>query len=149
MEAALIHRYVAVAFALTAFAPFAAAGEPSPTSIVGHWIGDARLFDKELRAVTQPLVTELRIAEDLSISGSIGLAQVPTTRPVSATPARVAYRVVLVGTVKDMPQLNKSHLVLIVTRPVSGTLDADFHLKARFGFDPTMRVGHLDVRRLD
>ncbi|MFA6312979.1 MAG: hypothetical protein WCV99_13665 [Sterolibacterium sp.] len=116
-------------------------------SIAGHWVGDARLFDKAVRAKTTPLPIEIRIEEDLAMSGSIGNARIPRSVPVSVKPPRIEYHVALEGSIRDLPQLKKSHMIVIVTRNAKDDLDADFHLKSRFGFDPTMQVGHMEVKR--
>jgi len=137
----------ALILAALAIVQSANANATPPPSIAGHWVGDARLFDKALRAQTAPLATDLRIDQDFAISGRIGEAQIPRNLPVSVTAKRVEYRVILPGPVKNIPQLNKSHLIIIITRNDGDTLNADFHLKSRFSFDLTMRVGHLDVVR--
>lgn len=140
---ALIHTLVSLALPAAATQP---ALQPPPNPI-GRWVGDARLFDKALRARATPLPAEIHIDQDLMLNGRIGQALIPTSRPVSATAMRLEYQVLLQGQVKDIAELNQTHLVLIVTRHSDGRLDADFHLKSRFGFDPAMRVGHLDVQR--
>lgn len=134
------------AILLGALLPARGAEVPAP-AFAGRWVGDARLFDKALRAQAAPLEADLRIERDHTLSGRIGAAHVPRSRPVTMSAGRIEYRIVLEGRVKDVKGLDKSHLVILVTPRPAGALDADFHLKSRFGFDPTMRVGHLDVRR--
>lgn len=115
--------------------------------LAGRWIGDARLFDRALRAQAIPLPAELLFEPDLALSGRMGDAHWPRTLPTTAEATRIEYRLRLQGVVHALPALHKPCLVVIVTRGRSSTLDADFHLKSRFGFDPSMRVGHLDVVR--
>lgn len=122
---------------------------PAAPDYAGRWVGDARLFDKDLRAKAGPLDVEIVIWANHEISGRIGTATVPRSMPASVSPALVEYRIVLEGRVKDLPGLDKSHLVVLLTPRPGGALDADFHLKSRFGFDPSMRVGHFDVKRID
>lgn len=138
-------RLVLVAVALFASAAFAS--EPVPSAIIATWLGDARFFDKRIRALTGPLESRLRIAEDLSLSGKLGDATIPSTAPASRSARRLEYRIVLQGQVMQIPELVKTHLVIIVTAKPDALLDVDFHLKSRFGFDPTMLVGHYDVVR--
>lgn len=130
-----------------AAAQLAYADAPQPASIAGRWIGDARLFETAVRAKASPLPIEIRLEQDLAMSGRIGNAQIPRTAPASVKPLRVEYQVALNGSIHDLPQLKKSYMVVIVTRSAKDELDADFHLKSRIGFDPTMQVGHLDVSR--
>lgn len=129
---------------LLPFVP-ALAQEPFRANIVGRWSADARLFDRHIRAGTMPLGAELEFADDLTLTGRIGNAPIPQTRPFSRTATRLEYRVRLSRPVHDHPDLKKDHLLIIVTLSPGPGLDADFHLKSRFGFDPTMRVGHFDA----
>ncbi len=122
---------------------------PAGPEHAGRWVGDARLFDRTLRAKAAPLEAELRIEPDHALSGRIGAARIPRTAPTSVAPGRIEYRIVLEGRVKDVEGLDQTHLVVLVTPRPGGALDADFHLKSRFGFDAAMRVGHFDVKRVD
>jgi hypothetical protein len=140
-------RLAVVLVVLTSVQIVSAAPSAQPT-IAGRWAGDARLFDKSVRARAAPLPTEIRIEQDLAISGTVGDAQIPRSAPISVSEKRVEYRIVLTRPVKDLPKLKKSHMIVIVTRSADDKLDADFHLKSRFGFDPTMQVGHMDVIRV-
>lgn len=124
---------------------------PAQWEIVGRWSADARLFDMHIRASTTPLAAELVIAADLSLSGQIGDATMASSSPVAKTPTRLEYRIRLNRPVHAHPDLGKDHLIVIITRrdgPDGPVLDADFHLKSRFGFDPTLRVGHFDAVRV-
>jgi|CXWL01.1.fsa_nt_gi hypothetical protein len=114
-------------------------------TIVGTWGGDARLFDKALRARTGRVPAKLTFDTQLGLSGSIGGAGIPKTRPRSATPQRLEYAVRLEGQAMPETGIHRSHLVIIITTGAASTLDADFHLKSRFGLDPGMLVGHFDV----
>lgn len=137
----------ALSLALMAFARAEPIGF-SQASITGQWVGDARLFDKIIRVQATPLATELRIDENLILSGNIGVAKIQNASPASVSAKQVVYRALLSGPVKDIAQLSKkTHLIVIITCHTGDLLDADFHLKSRFGFDPTMRVGHMDVVR--
>ncbi|MFM8345733.1 MAG: hypothetical protein ACKOB5_14715 [Betaproteobacteria bacterium] len=42
----------------------------------------------------------------------------------------------------------KDHLVLIITPRPDGRLDADLHLKSRFGFDLATVVGHFEAQSI-
>lgn len=126
----------------------AVAQEPVRSDIVGRWSADARLFDRHIRARTTPLEAQLVFADDHTLTGRIGSARIPQTRPFSATTTRLEYRVRLDRPVHEHPDLKKDHLLIIVTLSPASGLDADFHLKSRFGFDPTIRVGHFDATRM-
>lgn len=136
-----------LAISLAVGVPVAVVAQEPAASIVGVWTGDARLFDKKLREQTTPLATTIQFHSNLDLSGSVGNARFSRTAVASSSPDKIEYRILLDGFVKDLPELRKSHLVVIVTLRKDGQLDADFHLKSRFGFDPTMRVGHFDVSR--
>lgn len=133
---------------LLLWSSIAFAGDDPSHKIVGRWSADARLFDRDIRSQTTPLESELVFAEDLSLSGRVGQAVLPPTKPYSATAKRLEYRFVLDQPVSGHVALAKSHLIVIVTIDVRGDLDADFHLKSRFGFDISMRVGHFDAKRI-
>lgn len=54
------------------------------------------------------------------------------------------YRVKLL----EPPLAGKDHLVLIITPRPDGRLDADLHLKSRFGFDLATVVGHFEAQSI-
>jgi hypothetical protein len=134
--------------ALVSLSPFVNA-EPQPTEqVVGRWQGDARLFSARHRAETGELPAELVFEPDGTVSGKIGGATIPTTRPKARTSRRVEYQVVLSGRVHKALNEDLYFLIIILTVKPDAALDADFHLKKRFGLDPAMLVGHFDVRRV-
>lgn len=113
-------------------------------TIIGTWSGDARLFDKSLRARTGALPVRITIDPELGLAGRIGDAHMPRTLPRATSAARVEYAIRLGAEVKA--GIRRQHLIVIVSPGNAATLDADFHLKSRFGFDPGMHVGHFDVK---
>lgn len=115
---------------------------------IGHWKADARLFDKHIRAQANPLPAELVFDQNFTLSGKVGNALVPPTKPISITSSRVEYWITLNKPVRDIAELNKLRMVVIISRGPAATLDADFHLKSRFGFDRSIRVGHFDASHL-
>lgn len=124
--------------------------QPAPAAGgAGRWRGDARLFNARLRAKVGEIPAELVFQPDGSLSGTLGEATIPASRPKIRSRERVQYQLVLLGEVHRDLARDLNHLVVLVTpRPETG-LDADFHLKTRFGFDPAMLVGHFDVRRIE
>ena len=130
-------------------ARWAAAAEPLPPLPVGLWSCDARLFHAQTRARVGPIASELRLAADGALSGRIGQAEIPRTVPASRSARRVEYRVLLSTPVHPGLDASARHLVVIVTPHPAAQLDAEFHLKRRFGFDPAMLVGHFDLPRAD
>lgn len=142
-------RVLPALFALALFATSVFGEEAAQSRIVGSWTADARLFDKRIRARATPLEAKLSFSEDHALSGRIGDADIPPTRPHSKSPKKLMYRVLLPRPVRDLDELRKDHMIIIVTLGAGVTLDADFHLKSRFGFDPTMRAGHFDAKRVD
>lgn len=128
--------------------PARAAGQASTGAIeAGRWNGDARLFHAKTRARTGAIPAELLVSHDGTLSGQVGGAAIPATRPKRSSATRVEYQVVLEGRVHEALDPALDHLLVIVTRASGGGIDADFHLKRRFGFDPGMLVGHLDLVR--
>lgn len=120
---------------------------PVGTVEAGRWQGDARLFNAKLRAKTGAIATELLFAPDGTVTGKIGDASIPATAPKRKSSGRVEYHLVVTGRIHRELDEATNHLVIIATiRPGAG-LDADFHLKKRFGFDPAMLVGHFDVKQ--
>jgi hypothetical protein len=134
---------------LAQITPGVFAQQSTRAEIAGRWLADARLFDKHLRAHTQPLPADLVIEENYTLHGTVGDATLTRSRPYSRTPAQLVYRIQLDRPVRAIDGLRKDHMVIIVTLGSGPTLDAEFHLKAHFGFDPTMRVGHFDAKRSD
>lgn len=118
-----------------------------PSEREGLWRGDARLFNVKLRAKTGEIPVLLLFGPDEEVSGRIGSAIIPMTRPKFKTSQRVEYQVVVLGRVHQELDDGLDRLVIIVTINPERVLDADFHLKRRFGFDPAMVVGHFDVER--
>lgn len=125
----------------------AKAQQSRDTQAMGRWQGDARLLHAKLRARTGEIPTELDFAQDGAVSGRIGDATIPSALPKARTSSRVKYQVVLSGQVHKALNDELNHLIIIVTLKPGAELDADFHLKKRFGIDPDMLVGHFDVKR--
>lgn len=148
LQVALVLTVVAV-LGLCASAQAQSTAHPSPESVavaypVGHWAGEARLFDRALRQQRGPIPMSIELAPDLLLKGTIGDATWPAAAPVQRLSPRLEYRIKLMGAAP--PLAGKDHLVLIITPRTDGRLDADFHLKSRFGLDLGMAVGHFDAR---
>ena len=125
----------------------ASAQAPAGVAEAGRWQGDARLLNAKLRAKTGAIPTELLFAPDGTVSGKIGDASIPATSPKRKSSGRVEYQLVVTGHVHRELDEAMNHLVIIVTLKPGASLDADFHLKTRFGFDTAMLVGHFDVKQ--
>ncbi|WP_374661742.1 hypothetical protein [Inhella sp.] len=136
--------------ALLALLPVAASDKPSsvdPQSVVGSWNGQARFYEKKLADQHGPLPTRLHVGSDLTLSGRLGAATLPPTQPVRRR-GRLDYEVSLQGAVlAEGHAAGKRQLVLLITSVGDGRLSGDFHLKTRFGWDPTMHPGALELER--
>jgi len=61
---------------------------------------------------------------------------------------RIEVRARLTGSLGSDPALAKNHLVLVVTAVDDRRMQAEFHLKSNFIFDPQMREGHVVLTRM-
>ncbi|MFM8695664.1 MAG: hypothetical protein ACKOEN_03130, partial [Betaproteobacteria bacterium] len=86
LQVALVLTVVAV-LGLCASAQAQSTAHPSPESAavaypVGHWAGEARLFDRALRQQRGPIPMSIELAPDLLLKGTIGDATWPAAAPV-------------------------------------------------------------------
>lgn len=118
-----------------------------PAKIVGRWSGTGSFFNADLQkqAGSVPFVTEFRA--DRSGTGRVGEA---TLQVVRVTPARdrIEVRAKLTGFIGTDPMLAKDRLVFVITRVEDSTIQAEFHLKSNFTFDPRMREGRVVLTRM-
>lgn len=122
------------------------ANESNAPEIVGNWTAEARFFDREVRNKVGQLEARLVIDPDLTLKGQFGNSEMTPTRPKIKTSTQLQYHVLLKQSLPSFPEFRNPHLVVIVTLKGLQPIDADFHLKSRFGFDPKMRVGHFDIK---
>lgn len=121
---------------------------PDPARLPGAWQGQARFYEVKLRRAMEPPAFKLSIAPDLTLTGTVGTAQIGPARP-AAIGTRIDYKIMLDGPVASSPLLgNKTHLIILVTAVGDDTFSADFHLKSRFGFDISMHPGSLEAVRM-
>ncbi len=125
----------------------AKSNEPHAPEIVGTWTAEARFFDREVRNKVGQLEARLIFDPDLTLKGQFGNSEMTPTRPKIQTSTQLQYHVLLKQSLSSFPEFRNPHLVVIVTLKGLQPIDADFHLKSRFGFDPKMRVGHFDIKQ--
>ncbi len=123
------------------------ANESLSSAIVGTWTADVRFFDRTVRKKLGPLEARLEIEPDFTLKGHFGNSEMTPTRPTIQTSTQLQYQVLLKQALPGLPELRSPHLMVIVTLTGQRPIDADFHLKSRFGFDPKMRVGHFDIKQ--
>jgi len=123
------------------------ANESYSSAIVGTWTAEARFFDREIRNKVGQLEARLVIEPDLTLKGQFGNSEITPTRPKIQTSTQLQYQVLLKQSLPSFPEFRNPHLIVIVTLAGHRPLDADFHLKSRFGFDSKMRVGHFEIKQ--
>ena len=149
VRAALVRAALGASLAIVAPAQARAPSVPGTTAAVaalpiGRWEGDARLFDRTLRQRIGPITMAIELGPDLMLKGVIGESTWAAAAPFQRSPQRLEYRLKLLGATPVLE--GKDHLILIISLRADGRLDADFHLKARFGLDLGMAVGHFDAQ---
>jgi hypothetical protein len=127
-------------------ASVAFAQAPDGATLVGRWSGPGRLYEVKLHQAHGPIPFTLDIAEDLTLTGTVGGARIAAATP-RHTANRIDYYAVLEGRVHPASELAKDHLVILITRVDDERLSADFHLKSRFRWDMSMHPGSLEARR--
>ena len=118
-----------------------------PARLVGRWSGSGSFSSGDLQKKVGSLPFVAEFTPDRSGTGRVGQA---TLQDVRMTPTRdqIEVRATLVGSVGADPALAKNRLVLLVTRLDESTLQAEFHLKSNFTFDPGMREGRVVLTRV-
>lgn len=118
-----------------------------PGRLPGRWSGVGRFYNVKFQATFGPLPFDLHIAQDLTLTGTVGGARILPCRPTT-NHGRQDFRAELEGAIRPEKAFRKRRLVLMVTKAEGDTLVADFHLKTNFVWDWTMRVGHLEATRM-
>jgi hypothetical protein len=133
------------ALLLLAFLDSAQAQAPDPAKLAGHWVGDGRFFNVAFQAEFGHVPFDLRIQSDLTLTGTVGAAQIRPAPPRFERD-RVDYYATLQGELRPGSDFRKDHLVLLVTVAEGDKLVADFHLKSNFVWDWTMRPGVVELK---
>ncbi len=130
------------------FLPCGVGSQAAPAvAITGRWAGTGTFFDKSLREKAGPVALDLEFGGNGSATGSVGKARLRDAR-VRAVRELIELSAALDGAIADNSLLDKDHVVLLVTRRDSLSIDAEFHLKSNRYFDPRMREGHVTLRRV-
>jgi hypothetical protein len=124
---------------------FAQAQAPDPAKLAGHWVGAGRFFNVAFQAEFGHVPFELQIQSDLTLTGTVGAAQIKPTPPRFERD-RIDYYATLQGDIRPGSDFRNDHLVLLVTVAESDKLVADFHLKSNFVWDWTMRPGVVELK---
>lgn len=122
----------------------------NPT-LVGRWTGVGSFLDVKLDKEIGKVPLEVEIRADGTVSGCIGDAKLTQT---SIEKARYGFEIhaILDSKIRRDKAETKNHLIVLLVSPVKdkeGALvsKANFHLKSRYGFDFTYRVGGVMLKR--
>ena len=117
-----------------------------PAALTGRWSGSGTFFSADMQRKASSLAFILDVKADGSGTGRIGDAAFQIVR-VNPARDRIELRARLTGSLGTDPALAKNHLVLVITAVDDRRMEAEFHLKSNFLFDPRMRDGHVVLTR--
>ena len=118
-----------------------------PAGLVGRWSGSGTFFSADMQRKAGSLAFTLELKADGTGTGRIGDATLQVVE-VKRARDRIEVRAKLTGSLGSDPALAKNHLVLVVTAVDDRRMQAEFHLKSNFIFDPQMREGHVVLTRM-
>jgi hypothetical protein len=119
----------------------------APTGLVSRWTGSGSFFNRDLRAKVDPVPFVAEFTAKGAGTGRVGQAILQDARVVRSTRDYVEVRAKLSGFIGLDPALAKDRLVLVITKLEATTIQAEFHLKSNFTFDPRMREGRVTLTR--
>jgi len=119
----------------------------APSGLVGHWAGSGTFFNRDLHAKVGPVPFVAEFTTEGAGTGSVGQAMLQDARVVRATRDYVEVRAKLSGFIGQDPALAKDRLILVITKLDATTIQAEFHLKSNFIFDPRMGEGRVTLTR--
>jgi hypothetical protein len=117
------------------------------TRLVGRWAGSGSFFNVDLQKKVGPLPFVAEFRADRSGAGRVGKAILHDVH-IASTRDHLEVRAKLAGSIGADPALAKDHLVLLVTMVDDSTIQAEFHLKSNFTYDPRMREGRVVLTRI-
>ena len=117
------------------------------TRLVGRWSGSGTFSNVAIQKKVGSLPFVAEFKADRSATGRVGNATLQDAR-VKSTRDLLEVRAKLAGSIGADPVLAKDHLVLLVTKVSDSTIEAEFHLKSNFAFDPRMRDGRVVLTRI-
>jgi hypothetical protein len=140
-----------IALLLVAFAPLLPPQSETqarvPARLVGRWTGTGTFFDRDLHANVGPISFVAEFESDSTGTGRVGQATLQGMRVVRTTQDYVEVRAKLSAFIGRDPALAKDRLVLVITKLDQTTIQAEFHLKSNFTYDPRMREGRVTLTR--
>jgi hypothetical protein len=125
--------------------------EPNPVFPAGKWIGEGHFLNRELDKNFGSVPFELNIGADHSVTGTAGDAAL-TRCSIEKSKYGFELRAILNGKLKQDKALSYDHLIVLLVIPDDSTermhaIDAGFHLKRNYFFDPGMRVGGVMLKK--
>ena len=141
-----------IALLLMAFTPLLPARtrsqSPAPARLIGRWAGSGTFFNRDLQAKVGPVPFVAEFKTDSAGTGRIGRATLQDLRVVRSTRDYVEVRAKLSEFIGQDPAVAKNRLVLVITKLDETTIEAEFHLKSNFIYDPRMREGRVTLTRV-
>ena len=135
--------------AFTTLFPARTTSQPlAPSGLVGRWAGSGTFFNRDLHAKVGPVPFVAEFTTESAGTGRVGQAVLQDVRVVRSMRDYVEVRAKLSGFIGQDPALAKDRLVLVITKLDATTIQAEFHLKSNFTFDPRMREGRVTLRRV-
>jgi hypothetical protein len=121
----------------------------APSGLVGRWTGSGTFFNRDFHTKVGPVPFVAEFATASAGTGRVGEAILQDVRVVRSTRDYVEVRAKLSGFIGQDPALaKKDRLVLVITKLDATTIQAEFHLKSNFTFDPRMREGRVTLTRV-
>ena len=143
-----MRQFMLTMFAVATLFPARAAAQAlDPARVVGRWSGNGTFFDDDLQRKIGSIPFVIELSPERSGTGRVGQA---TLSDVRVKPARreIEVRAKLASPVAADPAVAKECLVLIITTVSDSTIQAEFHLKSNFIYDPRLKQGRVTLARV-
>lgn len=119
--------------------------------LVGTWKGEGKFLNVNLSSNTGPILFEININSDYTITGKVGDASLTETCIVKSSYG-FEIKGKLDSNIKKDHELNRKHLIILLVMPEENLedvrySDANFHLKNNFIFDFAMQVGGVGLTK--
>ena len=143
-----MRQFMLTVFAVVTLLPTRAAAQAlDPARVVGRWSGNGSFFDADLQRKIGSIPFVIELSTERSGTGRVGQATLSDVR-VKPKRREIELRAKLASPVASDPAVAKERLVLIITAVSDSTIEAEFHLKSNFVYDPRLRQGRVTLARV-